>query len=167
MWKDFFYYSRSERRVILLLLSLLIILGISWLVCWRLYRPEYVRQEDSAEIDSFLASVKQRETAYAKRNYTASGVRKRQEVVLFDFNPNTADSVQLKKLGLPSFVVRNILRYREKGGVFRTSEAFARIYGLTEEQYLLLKPYIQIPPREENRRYPNPSIILKIQFFIL
>lgn len=68
MWKDFFYYSRSERRVILLLLGLLIILGISWLVCWRLYRPEYVRQEDSAEIDSFLASVKQRETAYAKRN---------------------------------------------------------------------------------------------------
>ena len=133
MWKDFFYYSRSERRVILLLLGLLIILGISWLVCWRLYRPEYVSQEDSAEIDSFLASVKQRETAYAKRNYTASGVRKGQEVVLFDFNPNTADSVQLKKLGLPSFVVRNILRYREKGGVFRTPEAFARIYGLTEE----------------------------------
>lgn len=60
MWKDFFYYSRSERRVILLLLGLLIILGISWLVCWRLYRTEYVRQEDSAEIDSFLASVKQR-----------------------------------------------------------------------------------------------------------
>lgn len=99
MWKDFFYYSRSERRVILLLLGLLIILGISWLVCWRLYRPEYVRQEDSAEIDSFLASVKQRETAYAKRNYTASGVRKGQEVVLFDFNPNTADSVQLKNWG--------------------------------------------------------------------
>lgn len=133
MWKDFFYYSRSERRVILLLLGLLIILGISWLVCWRLYRPEYVRQEDSAEIDSFLASVKQREAAYAKSNYTASGVRKGQEVVLFDFNPNTADSVQLKKLGLSSFVVRNILRYREKGGVFRTPEAFARIYGLTEE----------------------------------
>ena len=149
MWKDFFYYSRSERRVILLLLGLLIILGISWLVCWRLYRPEYVRQEDSAEIDSFLASVKQRETAYAKRNYTASGVRKGLEVVLFNFNPNTADSVQLKKLGLPSFVVRNILRYREKGGVFRTPEAFARIYGLTEEQYLLLKPYIQIPSRGE------------------
>ena len=96
--------------------------------------------------------MKQREAAYAKRNYTASGVRKGQEVVLFDFNPNTADSVQLKKLGLSSFVVRNILRYREKGGVFRTPEAFARIYGLTEEQYLLLKPYIQIPPREENRR---------------
>ena len=42
--------------------------------------------------------------------------------------------------------------YREKGGVFRTPEAFARIYGLTEEQYLLLKPYVQIPPREENRQ---------------
>ena len=115
MWKDFFYYSRSERRVILLLLGLLIILGISWLVCWRLYRTEYVRQEDSAEIDSFLASVKQRETAYAKRNYTASGVRKGQEVVLFDFNPNTADSVQLKNWDyLPLwFVIFFVIEKRE------------------------------------------------------
>lgn len=100
MWKDFFYYSRSERRVILLLLGMLVILGISWLICHKVYKPEYVRQEDSAEIDSFLASVKQREVSYAKRNYTASGVRKGQEVVLFDFNPNTADSVQLKKTGI-------------------------------------------------------------------
>lgn len=70
MWKDFFYYSRSERRVILLLLGMLVILGISWLICHKVYKPEYVRQEDSAEIDSFLASVKQREVSYAKRNYT-------------------------------------------------------------------------------------------------
>ena len=76
MWKDFFYYSRSERRVILLLLGLLIILGISWLVCWRVYRPEYVSQEDSAEVDSILASVNVRETTFSKRNYPSSGVRK-------------------------------------------------------------------------------------------
>ena len=39
MWKDFFYYSRSERRVILLLLGMLVILGISWLICHKVYKP--------------------------------------------------------------------------------------------------------------------------------
>lgn len=151
MWKDFFYYSRSERRVILLLLGMLVILGISWLICHKVYKPEYVRQEGSVEIDSFLASVKQRESSYSKPKYTVPKIEK-EEFVLFDFNPNTADSVQLKRLGLPSFVVRNILRYREKGGAFRTPEAFARIYGLSKEQYLLLSPYIQIPATEESKR---------------
>ncbi len=41
MWKDFFYYSRSERRVILLLLGMLVILGISWLICHKVYKREF------------------------------------------------------------------------------------------------------------------------------
>ena len=36
------------------------------------------------------------------------------------------------------------MRYREKGGVFRTVESFAKVYGLTTEQYETLKPYIRI-----------------------
>ena len=38
----------------------------------------------------------------------------------------------------------NILRYREKGGIFRSVESFAKVYGLTTEQYETLKPYIRI-----------------------
>lgn len=148
MWKDFFYYSRSERRVILFLLGLLVVLLVFWTICRSTDVSEPTLQKDCAEIDSFLASVKQREANY-KNRYTASKYRVRQEVVLSDFNPNTADSVQLRRLGLPAFVVRNILRYREKGGRFRTPESFARIYGLEEKQYLLLKPYIRIPEEDK------------------
>ena len=152
MWKDFFYYSRSERRVILLLLGLLVILCILWGVC-RITQPsEQVYQEDSAEIDSFLASVRQRKTDDTKRKYAKDRFKEVPQAILFDFNPNTADSSQLRKLGLSAFVVRNILRYRKKGGQFRTPESFAKIYGLEEQQYLLLKPYIRIPEKEEIRR---------------
>ena len=72
MWKDFFYYSRSERRVILLLLGLLAVLATFWAVCRITEPPGQTYQEDSAEIDSFLASVKQRELDYTKRRYTKS-----------------------------------------------------------------------------------------------
>lgn len=148
MWKDFFYYSRSERRVILLLLGLLVILAVCWTICRITEVPGQTDVEDSAEIDSFLASVKQREADYAKRKYAKNRFKESPKAVLADFDPNTADSFQLRRLGLPAFVVRNILRYREKGGRFRTPESFAKIYGLEEKQYLLLKPYIRIQQRE-------------------
>ena len=41
-------------------------------------------------------------------------------------------------------MVRNILKYREKGGRFRTADSFSRIYGLSEKQFNALKPYIRI-----------------------
>ncbi len=47
-------------------------------------------------------------------------------------------------LGLPSWMIKNILHYRYKQGKFRHPEDFRKIYGLTEEQYQTLRPYIQI-----------------------
>ena len=62
----------------------------------------------------------------------------------FAFDPNTADSTQLLRLGLRPFIVRNIYKYRAKGGRFRKPEDFARMYGLGKEEYKSLAPYIKI-----------------------
>ena len=67
-----------------------------------------------------------------------------QAVERFPFDPNTADSTQLLRLGLQSWQVKNIYRYRAKGGIYRKKEDFARLYGLTVKQYRELEPYIQI-----------------------
>jgi len=63
---------------------------------------------------------------------------------LFSFDPNTADSTQLLRLGLSPWQVRSIYRYRNKGGIFRRKTDFARVYGLTKGQYKRLEPYINI-----------------------
>ncbi len=62
----------------------------------------------------------------------------------FAFDPNTADSTQLLRLGLRPFIVRNIYKYRAKGGRFRKPGDFARMYGLGKEEYKSLEPYIKI-----------------------
>ena len=62
----------------------------------------------------------------------------------FVFDPNTADSTQLLRLGLQSWQVMNIYKYRAAGGVYRKKEDFARLYGLTAKQYRELEPYIHI-----------------------
>ena len=45
-------------------------------------------------------------------------------------------------------MIKNILHYRYKQGKFRHPEDFRKIYGLTEEQYQTLRPYIQITKGE-------------------
>lgn len=83
---------------------------------------------------------------------------------LFKFDPNTATESQLLSLGLSQREVRNILKYRARGGRYRVKEDFARVYSLTLEKYRQLEPYIAIKPqimaadvikREKNN--PPPS----------
>ena len=83
------------------------------------------------------------------------------KVETFFFDPNTADSLTFFRLGLQRWQVRNILRYRARGGVFQRKEDFGRVYGLTAGQYHRLAPYIRIAPEfrpaaeleEVQRRY--------------
>ena len=142
MWKDFLYYTKSDRRVILLLLAIALILLGLWAVMEYLRPVEVpVTLSESEEIDSFLANLEEQEKI--RKSHTP---KNEISVVLQPFDPNTADSVLLRQLGLPVYIVRNILKYRAKGGVFRSPESFSRIYGLKEEVYQKLKPYITIAP---------------------
>lgn len=125
MWKDFFYYTKSERRAIYVLLVLMFVLIVA-LVVVPGERPL------PAPVSSVPDSVEYRSAAL-----TVSPA-------LTAFDPNLADSAELTALGLPAHVVRNVIKYRQKGGSFPTPESFARIYGLTETQYEELKPYIRI-----------------------
>ena len=129
-------------RVILLLLAIaLLLLGI-WAVMEYLRPVEVpVTLSESEEIDSFLANLEEQEKI--RKSHTP---KNEISAVLQPFDPNTADSVLLRQLGLPVYIVRNILKYRAKGGVFRSPESFSRIYGLKEEVYQKLKPYITIAP---------------------
>lgn len=82
----------------------------------------------------------------------------------FKFDPNTATESQLLSLGLSQREVRNILKYRARGGRYRVKEDFARVYGLTLEKYRQLEPYIAIKPQimaadviKREKNSPHPS----------
>lgn len=84
---------------------------------------------------------KTRETSQSSPYYAVGEAPKAER---FPFDPNTADSTQLLRLGLQPWQVRNIYKYRSKGGIYRKKEDFARLYGLTVKQYRELEPYIRI-----------------------
>lgn len=144
MWKDFFYFSRPERRAVVLLLAMIVLIIGVWITLPYLIRDKTddTRQESFAEMEQFLAGIHEiehkRSVLYAKRKTV------KREVVLTPFDPNLSDSIEFLRLGLTSFIAHNILKYRQAGGKFTTPQAFSRIYGITDEQFHSLLPYIYI-----------------------
>lgn len=145
MWKEFFYYSRNEKRSIIVLLVLIVVVGAMALML------PIITAEDSSEPTShfqeeyqlFVQSLQKIEQDKAgKSKQSLNYLPKRLQLVSFD--PNKIDSIAFAGLGLPSWMIMNILKYRAKGGLFRASEDFAKVYGLKQEQYEALLPYITI-----------------------
>lgn len=151
MWKDFFYFSRTERQGIIILAVLIILVGTA---SWFIPPREVAKIEDNQKFEEeyaiFMASLKEREQE--KEVSSKKYQHEKREVILASFDPNTADSITFLNLGLPPWMAKNILKYRAKGGRFRKQSDFQKVYGLTEKQYTTLEPYISIAdiPKEQD-----------------
>lgn len=202
-FKEFFYFSQREKKSILLLMVAIgiVFLAGSLLSTWRL--QGYAGSTEALEPDTtscnyqtFMASIKVKEHTqkrqYIRRQYTAREFpdnpyfsdRRDEETIPFTlspFNPNTADSITLRQLGLSARTTANLLSYRSKGGRFRKVEDIRKIYGMTEEQYATLAPFVRIAPEDtvrsmrqlyassalsatsaspaESRKYPSGTIV--------
>ncbi len=146
MWKDFFYFSRTERQGVLVLT---ILITLACAVSWFMPARDVEIKDDpefEKEYEAFIASIKTRE--HPQKGDSTNRFYQKRETVLAPFDPNTADSGTFLSLGLPPWMAGNILRYRDKGGIFRKPEDFRKIYGLTEKQYHTLLPYITISATE-------------------
>lgn len=137
MFKEFFYFPKSDRKAILVALTVAVaaVVGI-WLVG---------KSNDATEGGEPVGEDDVNVEVAARQDAEGFSVEGR-EVRLAPFDPNLADSAQLLSLGLQPWQVKNILKYRAKGGVFRQPTDFARVYGLTVKQYRELEPYIRISP---------------------
>lgn len=141
-WREFFYFNRSDRSVVL---SIIVFAAVVWLLAVLFDNTDEVGKIGT---DMSHDSVGYKATAKgfsaeedAKPYYYNVGDVK---VERFPFDPNTADSTQLLRLGLQPWQVRNIYKYRAAGGHYTRPSDFARLYGLSAKQYKELEPYIRI-----------------------
>ncbi len=128
---SFFQFSASERRGTIVLC---VVLFVAVLVIWLLPRKD---REPSSRSSAWQRDEKGSIT-YAQPE---------REVETFTFDPNTADSTTLLRLGLSPSMVRGMYRYRAKGGVYREPADFSHVPGLTNEMWERLSPYIRIDRR--------------------
>lgn len=131
-----FYLPKSDRQVIILLISIIAAaLAVISLTEGRQEEPPPMQQ---------AATPKSSKPRRPAKSYTYNQGRPQQQPELFPFDPNTADSTELLRLGLRPWQVVNIYKYRHAGGIYREPRDFARLYGLTLKEYRRLEPYIRI-----------------------
>ena len=133
MIKEFFYFPKSDRRAMIFLLAVVVLSAVVVGIMDKGGMSSQLARTDSLTADSAV----RRGVQYI---YNVETVRRK----LSAFDPNTADSTLLLRLGLQPWQVRSIYRYRAKGGIYRQPSDFARLYGLTVKQYKELLPYIRI-----------------------
>jgi competence ComEA-like helix-hairpin-helix protein len=94
--------------------------------------------------------------SYSNSTYeTRPSFRETPRGKLFYFDPNTASVEEWQKLGLRDRTIRTIKNYLSKGGSFRHREDLMKIYGLHEDEYARLEPYIRITSKQITGTYSN------------
>jgi competence ComEA-like helix-hairpin-helix protein len=134
----YFQYSRGEKRgmaiLVLLILFLFVLPGL-----WKILKP-------LPELTIALSDGSAVETAAS----ATSAKPDSQELPIrslappHPIDPNLASADELTSMGFSRKTVRNILRYREKGGVFRRKEDVLRIWGIDTQLVTNLFPYIKV-----------------------
>jgi len=132
------FLSNSARRGLLLLewVVVLVVLAV-YIYSWQKPEKSVSRQKD-------FPSYAQRKTSGSRPVVYAVA---EEEVETFPFDPNTADSTTLLRLGLAPWQVRAIYKYRAKHGRYHTPEEFKRLPGMTYELWERLGPQVRIARR--------------------
>ena len=103
-FREFFYLKKSDRKVITFLLCLTIgVLGILFLLGNK-RSSTLLNAADSLAI----ATERTRDIASYETSSGQYRLENGQKTELFPFDPNTADSLQLSRLGLAPYQIRNI-----------------------------------------------------------
>ena len=127
------FLTPAQRRA-LLVLEWVLLLGIIGLSVWSWQRPKTPTEE--------VKETKNTQSRYSVKQYTYAV--EEEPVETFPFDPNTADSTTLLRLGLAPWQVRSIYRYRAKHGRYHTAEDFKRLPGMTVEMWQRLGPQVRI-----------------------
>jgi DNA uptake protein ComE-like DNA-binding protein len=142
--KSYLEISNFERRGLFALLFVFtLVASYYYLVS---YYGEAAPQVDhqkianfQAQIDKSISDSKSFDKVYSEGKYV------REQVNFLPFNPNTDGFKELLKKGVPYDAVKNIVNYRKKGGVYNKKDDLKKLYGIDEELYAKLAPYIQLP----------------------
>lgn len=132
--KQFLYalheYSKKDRNGIIVLSFLFILLFcLAILSNFLQFRGNYDLKEAEKIINEWQQQISRNSNNYS----------------LFTFNPNQITKTELDTLLLSEQIKKNILKYRDAGGYFKSKADLRKIYGMTDSIFKAIEPFILIP----------------------
>ncbi len=151
--KTYFHFNRSEKNGILILIILILILFIIPAYLAFVRKPVKISFEQfGKEIAAFEADTLKR----APNRFNIDFERIDHSLAAhklhpFTFDPNGLPAEKWRQIGLSERQIKTIKNYELKGGRFFHKEDLRKIYGLSENEYAVLAPYISIHKTEYNK----------------
>ncbi len=162
----YFSFTKKERRSAIALLTIIALLAFVPMLFPLVFVQKHVRDEafekdilaltekqEKEETNSWQDNGNESSNFYQSKNYDKSD-RYVFRGTMFSFDPNTIVEAGWKKLGLRDKTIATILNFRNKGGKFYKAEDIGKIWGLHQDEYERLLPYVNITSIEK-KQYPQ------------
>ncbi len=145
--RSFLSLNKGERQGIIVLAVIIILLNVGNLILPKLIKPKISPQffTNQKIVAEFLADQKAAKDSI-KQIIKINNNSRFEPDNLFQFDPNTANDAELKKIGFSQKQIKNIINYRAHGGVFSKKDDLKKIYSISEEEYLIIEPFVIIAP---------------------
>ncbi len=156
MWKDFLYYTKTERQGIIVLVVLILgVYAAPKLFSFFTHAEDTDCRENEKfdkEYNDFISSL--RETKPHQKSGHSFQSSPQREIKLAMFDLNSADTTELKKIpGIGSSIARMIVNYRERLGGFFRIEQLQEIHLKAEK----LRPWFSIDTHQTRRINVNKA----------
>lgn len=159
--RNFFGFSKAETDGFIVLLLIIILM----LIAPFIYRAINTSTYTQSALDKVLLDSLAHQISLIKERPKTSTKATNIPIELFAFDPNEATLENFTALGLPRHIAQRALNYRQAGGTFVIKSDFQKIYGLSQEDFDRLYPYIQLPEnapqRLHNKNKPSPTAFTK------
>ncbi len=150
-FKAFFSLNKSEQRGIIILVFIILIIAV-----FNLLLPYFFNSEPKSdlvkyrsEIELFIeqqqALIDSANIEYLQNSGEMDLTIARQKIKPFKFNPNNLPVEEWKKMGFTDRQISNIKKYEAKGGKFKRKEDLKKMYSISDVEYEIIEPYIDIP----------------------
>lgn len=145
--RNYFGFNKQQRNGLLTL-----VLISSSLLLVRIIFPYFI-DADKIQIKNLPLFERKLDSSFNSSITTKNSALKLDSLTLFNFDPNFISQKELIKLGFTSKIATIFLNYRDKGFVFKNKKDLLKIYGISDQFYSKLEPYIII--QVSNSNLPN------------
>lgn len=156
----FFTLSKSEQRGIVVFSFLILIV-----LLFRLVIPYFIKNEPA----DHTPFIKEMELFYQQQQHLSDSIQierlqNRGEldkelaariIKPFPFNPNLLPEEKWLEMGFTPKQVKSIKNYEAKGGSFRTKDDVKKMYAISDVEFQILEPFIEIPEKERTEEPLN------------
>ena len=137
---NYFGFNKQQRNGLILLSIISLILFLVRIIYPSFITPDKIEIKNLPLIEQTLDSSYQLSQNRFSQNFTKENTA----LNLFAFDPNTITNQQLQQLGFNKKTAQTFLKFRDRGFVFKEKIELKKVYGISDNFYSKLEPYIII-----------------------